>query len=279
MPLLFAALKREIISVENQYTFEIILTIDPSYFSNREWDLLEDLRLMSLGASVNRILQIPGGYYEQKMRAAELAQGDVLVFVDCDVVPDKGWLRCLLAPLDEESVLLVCGRTYVLPSGFFANLCSDVWLFDRHDERCEDQTISLASTFHANNFAVRRATFERFCFPQFESFRGQCRAAAYDMDKAGLAIWCASAAKVAHPAPEGVFAYLIRAFRRGSDLIAIGQYIGMTGMELARYVLRGIERNLWQPLKRLRTAFEMKRIGVIGYICAGGLTFVSVSSI
>jgi hypothetical protein len=273
---LFAALRREIASLADEYSFEIVLAINPSCCSISRSGVHEDLQSVWLGVAEHRILQVSGGYYEQKMRAAESASGNVLVFVDCDVVPDRDWLRSLLSPLEDESVLLVCGRTYVLPSGFFARLCSEIWLFDRYDEGFRGPTISRVSTFHANNFAVRRATFVRFCFPVFESFRGQCRAAAYDMDKAGIAMWRASAASVAHPAPDGVFEYFVRAFRRGSDLIATGRYLGVTGIGLIRHISGGIERSLLQPLARLRAAVRSRRLGTIGYIGACSLLFCSV---
>ena len=273
---LFASLSREIASLASEYAFEIVIAVDPSCYSVSESGVLGALQSVCLGAAEHRILQVSGGYYEQKMRAAESASGNVLVFIDCDVVPDRGWLKNLLSPLEDESVLLVCGRTYVLPSGVFAKLCSDVWLFDRYDEGFSGETISRVSAFHANNFAVRRATFARFCFPVFESFRGQCRAAAYDMEKAGIAMWRASTASVAHPAPDGVSDYFVRAFRRGSDLIAIARYRGVTGIDLIRHISGGIERSLWQPLARLRTTLKSRRTGTIGHIGACGLLFCSV---
>ena len=85
MPSLFAALSREIAYLASEYTFEIVIAVDPSCYSVSESGVLEALQSVCVGAAEHRILHVSGGYYEQKMRAAESASGNVLVFIDCDV--------------------------------------------------------------------------------------------------------------------------------------------------------------------------------------------------
>ena len=51
-------------------------------------------------------------YYEQKNAGAQLAKGEILVFLDSDVVPDEGWLEGLLAALDDPNVDFVGGEAY-----------------------------------------------------------------------------------------------------------------------------------------------------------------------
>src|SRR6185436_2129000 len=46
-------------------------------------------------------------YYAIKNALAREARGEVLVFLDCDVVPLEGWLGELLAPLADEHVDVV----------------------------------------------------------------------------------------------------------------------------------------------------------------------------
>src|SRR5437763_6200178 len=55
-------------------------------------------------------------YYELKNLGVREAGGDLLIFVDSDVLPEAGWLAHLLAPLSDPSISVVGGNTYVEPT-------------------------------------------------------------------------------------------------------------------------------------------------------------------
>lgn len=87
------------------------------------------------------------------------AASEVLVFVDTDARPSKGWLRNIVAPLADEGVGAATGYRWFIPSrGGLASHMRAVW------------NASIASALGADggrNFcwggstAIRRATFER----------------------------------------------------------------------------------------------------------------------
>src|SRR3954465_10274816 len=54
------------------------------------------------GVVSTRVLVVPGAeYYEMKNAGAAEATGDVVVYLDCDVVPEPGWLANLLPPFED----------------------------------------------------------------------------------------------------------------------------------------------------------------------------------
>lgn len=49
------------------------------------------------------------GYYAQKNFGAQQAYGDILLFIDSDVVPESGWLANMLAPMNDPECQVVAG--------------------------------------------------------------------------------------------------------------------------------------------------------------------------
>jgi hypothetical protein len=68
------------------------------------------------------------GYYEQKNFGVQHTAGDIVLFVDSDVVPEPGWLERLLTSFDPE-VGVVCGSTYVERGSFYERAVALFWLF------------------------------------------------------------------------------------------------------------------------------------------------------
>jgi hypothetical protein len=162
-----------------------------------------------------RFVEIAGGdYYQQKNAGAALARGDLLLFVDSDVVPESGWLQSLIQAFASPGIDVVGGNTFVEPEGFYAKAVALLWFFPL---RSNHSGIVATSNFYANNVAFRRATFERHNFPSSGQFRGQCAALAEDLTRSGHHIWLSHDAQVAHPPPAGLGAFLLRALWNGHD--------------------------------------------------------------
>jgi hypothetical protein len=68
------------------------------------------------------------GCYEQKNFGVQHTAGDIVLFVDSDVVPEPGWLERLLTSFDPE-VGVVCGSTYVERGSFYERAVALFWLF------------------------------------------------------------------------------------------------------------------------------------------------------
>jgi glycosyltransferase involved in cell wall biosynthesis len=140
-------------------------------------------------------------YYEQKNAGAAAAEGDVVVFVDSDTIPEPGWLRELLRPFDDPAVEVVAGATYTnyrtVPDKAFAV----TWNFPL---RPDDGPIHSTVHFNANCVAFRRATWAEHPFPEDARFRGQCHSLALELAANGIPVLANPLARVAHPPPKGI---------------------------------------------------------------------------
>jgi glycosyl transferase family 2 len=165
-------------------------------------------------------LAAPGKrYYELKNAAAARAGGDLLVFVDSDVVPEPGWLGRLLDPFADRGIDVVGGNSYVDPSGLWGKTFALAWFFPL---RSEEDTLRPATSFFANNVAFRRTTFARFPFPEAAgSSRGSCGLLAQALRSRGIAIQRATGAQVSHPPPQLVRAAAVRAVAQGRDRVLL----------------------------------------------------------
>lgn len=162
------------------------------------------------------LVEAPGlRYYDLKNHAATLAVHGVLVFVDCDVVPERGWLTALLAPLADPNVAAVAGNSYIQPTGWYRRSVAAFWFFPPRS--APEEAASDTNRFFANNVAFRTEVFRAHGFPRQARFRGQCAALGDALESAGLRIRTQPHSRVEHPPPNGVGHFLARAIAAGSD--------------------------------------------------------------
>lgn len=274
------ALQSIIKEIENTLDYleyiEIIFAYNPFVASKELVDKIicnykKNLALMNLVHYV----ECNGGYYDLKIKAASIALGNILVFIDCDVTPDNGWLSQIIAPFNNSSISVVCGTTYVTGTSFFSKICANIWLFQNEHLAATNSHLQKTNSFHANNFAIRKEIFFLFCFPSFISFRGQCRAAAFRMTSAGIVIWRSSTARVNHPAPNGLTAYLIRSYRRGFDLISIWKNINISKSKFPSYFFQGLDRAINIPMKKSIKLIRPNLHSIIFFISSIALIITS----
>ena len=112
-------------------------------------------------------------YYEVKNVLAAGALGNVLVFVDGDVIPEPGWLTRLTAPFVDPSVDVVCGKTVVGPlSSFYVRSIAATWIYDPVRRLGVERVVF----FNANNVAFRRNLFAEREFPdERDQYRDRVR--------------------------------------------------------------------------------------------------------
>jgi hypothetical protein len=171
-----------------------------------EGDSALDLRVVGTGS---------GTYYELKYEGLRLAEGDVVVFVDSDVVPEEGWLRGLLDPFDDPEVQVVSGNSYIDPEGLVGKAFALFWFFPL---RAEDGPLAAHRSFFFNNVAFRRSTLESRTLPRVDgATRGACDVLAEQLVDSGVTIWRNPVARVSHPAPNGVSHFVRRALAEGRD--------------------------------------------------------------
>ena len=70
-----------------------------------------------------------GRYYDLKNNGIPATNGNVVVFLDSDTVPEPGWLPTLLEPFQDPETVCVNGYTYLSHDDFFSRTFALIWFF------------------------------------------------------------------------------------------------------------------------------------------------------
>lgn len=175
----------------------------------------DELGAAPAGLSV-RLVDAPGmAYYELKNHGVRHARGDIIVFMDSDVIPEPDWLEELLRPLVRPDVQIVGGNTYVDATNLYSRAVALTWFFPLREDGRELRT---ADRFFANNVAARRDLLEAHPFPiDPGAARGACLVLARELAARGIPIYRNPAAHASHPAPAGFHHFIVRAIADGRD--------------------------------------------------------------
>lgn len=165
---------------------------------------------------IPRVVQPPTrlDYYQKKNFGVSASSNPIVVFMDSDVRPETGWMEALLRPFHAAAVSVVAGRTHAEAGTLYERAVALFWIFPA---RAEEDVLRPATCFWANSFAIRRQLFAATGFPDRPTYRGQCAALRQRIEKLGIRIHEATAARAAHPAPRGALALTLRAWRAGAD--------------------------------------------------------------
>jgi hypothetical protein len=168
------------------------------------------------GVVSTRVLVVPGAeYYEMKNAGAAEATGDVVVYLDSDVVPEPGWLANLLRPFEDAGVAGVAGNSYIETTNLYSKAFALTWNFPLRSTTGE---LRPTTRFASNNVAFRREIAQRFPFPTItETARGSCSWLGVILAEKGVKVVEAPSAQVVHPAPD----LLDRALARGRDRVML----------------------------------------------------------
>lgn len=154
-------------------------------------------------------------YYPLKNFGASLADGDYLLFVDSDVLPEEGWLAHLLGSFSRPDVDVVCGQTYVAPTGVFASAFALGWTYDLRDD---SGVLMHPTKFYANNIVFRTEVFRKTGFaPLGKRSRGASSLLRKELEKLGICVWENRCARVGHPPPSSFRHLVVRALAHGRD--------------------------------------------------------------
>jgi len=170
-----------------------------------------------LSQSFDLTLRVADGleYYPLKNFGAGLATGDLLLFVDSDVLPDEGWLAHLLGTLADPGVDVACGQTYVTPSDLVARAFALSWIFSLRDD---SEALVQPSKIFTNNLLFRTGVFRLTEFPSIgHRSRGAGSLLRENLERLGITIWENQQACVGHSAPSSVRNMIVRALAHGRD--------------------------------------------------------------
>jgi hypothetical protein len=207
----------EITCRQNSGPFELLIVHDVEQFSAEG---LTELLNQCVGGpdDVIRWRLIPTSesrYYSNKDLGVKHAAGEIVLFLDSDVIPEPGWLERILSVFRDPSIQIVAGSAFIDPADFLGKVFALTWFFPL---RKEDGPVEQVDTFFANNFAMRKSLYDRHPFPELPGYaRGSCLLLAAELAKANVAIYQTPGARVAHPAPSGAKHLIKRAVAQGRD--------------------------------------------------------------
>lgn len=164
-------------------------------------------------AAPSRILD----YYSKKNFGFSRSTNDLAVFVDSDLAPEPGWLEALAAPFADAAKSVVVGRTHFETGTLYERAVALFWIFDA---RMEEALVRPTRRLVSNNIAFRRPLFAALPFPERSTYRGQCSELGARLADLRVTLWEATAARAAHPAPDGPANFIRRAFSAGRDACA-----------------------------------------------------------
>ena len=222
---------------------EVLLVHD-----GRPGDVAEAERLLAPTGADVRVVSAPGSdYYELKNAGAREARGELVVFLDCDIVPEPGWLGEMLAPFADPAVEVVAGSPYLEPAGLWGKSLALASVFALREERGD---VVPAERFFANSLALRGETALAYPFPKLEgTSRVACVALARQLANAGVTVVRTTRARGAHPPPAGVRAAVRRALAHGRDTVVLEAAglgpppTGRAGVRRVREILGGVVAN------------------------------------
>jgi hypothetical protein len=136
------------------------------------------------------------------------------VFVESDLIPERDWLREMLAPLADFRVQVVVGRTHFETRTLYERAMALFWIFDARDT---SSPLRRTRRLVSNNIAFRRAVFTHFPFPDRPTFRGQCSELGSLLEARGIVMYEQPSARASHPAPDGARRFFSRAWHAGRD--------------------------------------------------------------
>ncbi len=210
-------------------------------------------------------------YFQQKNIGVRHAESEVVILLDSDVVPQRGWLEALVGAMADPERDVVAGQTAMSLESFSGRAFALFWIFP--PERGGD-AIRSTDHFHANNVAFRRAQFLADPFPDLDAARGQSTLLGQHLAAAGRRMFLHEGARVVHAPPNGFLHLARRAMNQGRD-----DYLIANERDPHHYRSR-LANTLWRFRKRVLRAG--KRIvkkprtvgfGALGALGAAGLAF------
>ena len=238
---------RQELGADGRRALEVLLVHD-----GRPGDVAEARRILAPSGVDLRVVSAPGcGYYELKNAGARAARGELVAFLDCDVIPEPGWLGALLEPFSDPGVAVVAGATYLDSDSLWGRAMALAAVFEL---RAETAGIVPVAGFSANSVAFRRETALAFPFPEVAgSSRASCVVLSHQLAEARVGMVASRGARAAHPAPAGIRRAFVRALVHGRDTVVLAD-AGAGDRVTARAGIRllgELLRSAWRDRRRL----------------------------
>jgi len=253
---------------------EILILYDVGAFDGA---LIEDIVASEIPKSTRhchwRIIAAGSeGYYGLKNIGSREAQGDVLVFIDSDLIPEEKWLENMLSPMQDRTVKVVAGHAYVTPDDMLSRTFALTWFFPLREQEAK---ISPTKGFFANSVAFQREVFLAHPYEVIPgASRGACRLLAKKLATEGVQILSNTGAQASHPPPNGLRHFLMRAVVQGRDDLLMNQTEQRTGKGTIFHSISRIGK--WQLKALRRILFQHGTVGMPFYQVPFALLIASV---
>ena len=138
-------------------------------------------------------------YHQLKNAGGDVANGEIVAFIDSDVVPEDTWLAAIAEAFEDPDVEVVSGATYTGPLDSLYNRC--VASFWRFEPRPDDAPPETGRGFWSNNVAFRRETFAKHHWPVDPRIRDENVDFNRNITAAGVRMVHAPKARLEHSPP------------------------------------------------------------------------------
>ncbi|MER9949890.1 glycosyltransferase [Mesorhizobium sp. M0047] len=191
----------------------------------------------------------PGGrYYDLKNNGMLAADGNIVIFIDSDVVPEPGWLPGLLKPFKDPKIICVNGYTYLSHDDFFSRTFALIWFFPMAHG---DSRFASKRAMNANNVGFRREWIVSHPFPNHNGFKVSCTLLMRELLREGHKIHNVNA-RVFHYSPRGWRFFYWRALVTGRD--ADRKFVALNSPSRMRRVAKSFSRWFtmsWRTTRRI----------------------------
>src|SRR5262245_37918807 len=195
---------------------ELIIVFDSEHFEDEHVRKFIDGAVGNCEFLTIRYLPVPGAdYCKQKNAGAAIATGEILIFLDSDLIPESEWLVAFLGAFKNANVSVVVGNTFVDWSrrDLYSKSIALSWMFPLRDP---DAELTIAKTFYANNVAIRTKTFLSRQFPDVPGLTHvPAKLLVERLERDGVTLWYGRNARASHHPPSGGLHFVNRAISGG----------------------------------------------------------------
>jgi Glycosyl transferase family 2 len=223
------------IGPENIKDVEIVSGFDPLEIDSEFIETMLRESLSEVPWVTLRTLSLAGAdYYEMKNICAVESRGEVIILLDSDVIPERGWLTKLIESFNNAEVLICASSVHLAHNSLLEKTLALIWIFELAPL---GTGVVKTSSIWVNSTAYRRHVLLKFPLPPSDgTARASCAAHVRELRAAGVPMHRRIDAHVEHPAPIGVSEFVIRALARGRDKVlgSPKSFWGSVGFEVKR---------------------------------------------
>ncbi|MDN3202877.1 glycosyltransferase family A protein [Algoriphagus sediminis] len=202
------------------HEFEIIIVHDPNLVTG---DFIQDFIKSSVPdlsrseLSKLRLIERQGlHYFAFKNIGIQEANGESVICLDSDVIPEDNWLEKLIDSHEENDKAVIGGLTYIDYSNFMGKCFGLCWFFPK---RTKLDVVVPSNIIFSNNFIARKKLLCENPYPDLDgkATRGADVLLWRRLLEKGVGIFMNLGAKVSHPPPNGVKHFFVRGLAEGRD--------------------------------------------------------------